>query len=64
MLLFFDLCGVLDCLSKMIKDGTLGYINEIIIEWHDWEFKNFRKLKKELIKTIQKVHNIKHITWK
>tara|TARA_B100001113_G_scaffold67631_1_gene52159 strand:- start:664 stop:1362 length:699 start_codon:yes stop_codon:yes gene_type:complete len=31
-------------LPKMISDGSIGYINTLIIEWHDWMLPQFKDM--------------------
>ena len=35
-------------LPKMIEDGTINYINDLIIEWHDWQLPSYREQTIEL----------------
>ena len=35
-------------LPKMIEDGSMKYVNEIIVEWHDWQLPEYSYLTSEL----------------
>jgi len=39
-------------LPKMIEDGSISYINNLIIEWHNWQFPQYNELTNSLSSTI------------
>jgi FkbM family methyltransferase len=40
-------------LPKMINDGSIKYINDLIIEWHDWELPEYSELTLEIENKIK-----------
>ena len=40
-------------LPKMIEDGTMSYIDTLVIEWHDWIMPDFKSDTLELQKKLQ-----------
>ena len=51
-------------LPKMVNDGTLSWMNGIVIEWHAWEFKQFEGLKRQLMSVINAIPGIEYKDWK
>ena len=39
-------------LPKMIDDGSIEYINTLIIEWHDWILPQFKDMTRSLSSKI------------
>ena len=42
-----------EVLPKMIKDGSINYINHAFIEWHDWVMPEYRSRTSELMNGLQ-----------
>lgn len=40
-------------LPKMIKDGSIGYINHAFIEWHDWVMPEYSSKTSELMNALR-----------
>ena len=50
-------------LPKMIKDGTIKYINEIYIEWHHKKVNVDEKVHQKLVKQLDKICEKVHGEW-
>ena len=51
-------------LPKMIDDDTMDYVNALIVEWHDWEFKQLASFKQAIMNVIQTSYDIAYMDWK